>query len=344
MNRRPLIASLLAWLIVAGSQVLPSDAAWPAFPPAVAAPSLTKTPGIYGSAPAAEAAPFVYHGEPLLLESYRSAKPWEQIRPGELYLAIKNLRTGDRVASPFGIGYSLACVYVNKDEVNVFATQLADGHGTDIYRFTSTDLTHWTKPAVVIQGSSGENLWNSSVARDGDEYVMAYESNNPVQFCFKFAKSTDLSNWRKIDVPPFAGPHGNEYSVCPMIRAYDDWYYVTYLHAPIEGHNGYITHLARSKDFVAWEYSDGNPILEAGEGINNSDVDMFEYNGKTYLFYSTGDQATWGNTKLAVFDGSPQRLLESYFPAAPEPGARVLLGTALIAAVLYYRRKWSQME
>jgi hypothetical protein len=194
---------------------------------------------------------------------------------------------------------------------------------------------------MVVQRTGDETLYNSSVALDGRGYVMAYESNKPVQFCVKFARSTDLANWQKIDVPTFAGPNGDEYSACPMIRRFGDWYYAIYLHAPIEGHNGWITYIARSKNLAAWEYSENNPILEAGvgEGVNNSDIDLFEFNNKTYLFYSAGDQATWGNTQLAVYDGSPQQLLESYFLTVPEPGAWILLGTAVVGIVVYALHK-----
>ena len=34
---------------------------------------------------------------------------------------------------------------------------------------------------------------------------MAYESNKPVQFCFKFARSTDLSQWEKLPGLVFTG-------------------------------------------------------------------------------------------------------------------------------------------
>lgn len=65
-----------------------------------------------------------------------------------------------------------------------------------------------------------------------------------------------------------------------------------------------------------WQLSPFNPILEAGpgEGKNNSDVDLIEVDGKTYLFYATGDQETWGTVRVALFDGSMKHFFESYFP------------------------------
>ena len=75
--------------------------------------------------------------------------------------------------------------------------------------------------------------------------------------------------------------------------------------------------MARSKDLKTWELSPFNPILEAGkgEGKNNSDVDLIEVDGKTYLFYATGDQETWGTVRVALFNGDMKLFFRSYFPA-----------------------------
>ena len=155
-----------------------------------------------------------------------------------------------------------------------------------------------------------------SVCRDEKGFLMAYESNQPVQFCFRFTRSGDLSRWEKIPDLIFTGVNG-EYSACPVTRYFSPYYYVIYLHAPIPGHKGYVSFLARSKDLATWELSPFNPILEAGpgEGINNSDVDLFEWEGKTYITYATGDQATWGAVRLALYDGPMQEFFLSHFAA-----------------------------
>ena len=36
--------------------------------------------------------------------------------------------------------------------------------------------------------------------------------------------------------------------------------------------------------------------------------------GKTYLYYATGDQATWGNVRVAMFNDNLKRFFASYFP------------------------------
>jgi hypothetical protein len=50
-----------------------------------------------------------------------------------------------------------------------------------------------------------------------------------------------------------------------------------------------------------------------GEGINNTDADLFEYQGNTYLYYATGDQATWGTIRVAMYAGGMREMLERHF-------------------------------
>ena len=52
-----------------------------------------------------------------------------------------------------------------------------------------------------------------------------------------------------------------------------------------------------------------------GEGINNTDADLFEYEGRTYIYYATGDQATWGTIRAALYAGPMQQMFEAHFPA-----------------------------
>jgi beta-xylosidase len=110
-----------------------------------------------------------------------------------------------------------------------------------------------------------------------------------------------LSHWEKLPGLIFTGVN-HEYSACPVIRYFAPYYYVIYLHAAVPGHRGWVSFLARSKDLAGWELSPFNPLLEAGlgEGINNSDVDLFEYEGNTYLYYATGNQHDWGALRVAM--------------------------------------------
>ena len=235
----------------------------------------------------------------------------------DAYLYIDDLQTGKEVAR-FGQGHSFVSAYLNGNELNVFALEFTDFgrimNSTGINRLTSTDLKTW-KTEKVILPEGKEHLFNSSVCRNEKGYLMAYESDKPVQFCFKFARSNDLSKWEKLPELVFTGVN-HEYSACPLIRYIKPYYYVIYLHAPLTGHNGWISYLTRSKDLENWELSPYNPILEAetGEGRNNSDVDIIEYQGKTYLYYATGDQETWGTVRVAQYDGAEKAFFEGHFP------------------------------
>ncbi|HOY58623.1 MAG TPA: hypothetical protein PK640_10880, partial [Verrucomicrobiota bacterium] len=137
----------------------------------------------------------------------------------------------------------------------------------------------------------------------------------PVMVCVKFARSADLAQWSKVDGLIFTGAN-REYSACPVLRYHAPYYYVIYLHAAIPGHTGWVSFLARSRDLESWDLSPFNPILEAGpgEGINNSDVDIFEWEGRTYLYYATGDQSTWGAVRTAQYSGPMRELFERSFP------------------------------
>lgn len=284
-------------------------------------PVLTKLPMAF--AKAMENTPVVFEGRPLhVLNRRDDAKNGTDEYVASMYLYIVDLATGEEVCR-FGQGHSFANAFVDDSQLHVFASEGTnrDWFGS-LYHFTTRDLKDWTRrPAIEREGD--EHLFNASVCRDQQGFLMAYESNQPVQFCFKFARSTDLMQWEKLPGLIFTGIN-REYSACPVIRYFAPHYYVIYLHAPIAGHSGYVSFLARSADLATWELSPFNPILQAGpgEGINNSDVDLFEWEGKTYLMYATGDQATWGAVRIALYDGPMQEFFTRHFPAGvPTPKA-----------------------
>lgn len=280
-------------------------------------PILTKLPFAFsgeGRTPM-ENTPFVLGTRLLIVANYR---PGGADAKGEnAYLYIDDLQNGMEVAR-FGKGHSFVSAFVNGNELNVFALEFTDFgrvmNSSGIDRMMTTDLKNW-KTEKVILPEGDEHLFNSSVCRDSKGFLMAYESDKPVKFCFKFARSNDLSKWEKLSGLAFTGEK-HEYSACPVIRFFAPYYYVIYLHAPLKDHNGWISYMARSKDLTTWELSPFNPILEAsqGEGKNNSDVDLIEYEGKTYLYYATGDQETWGTLRVAMFDGPEKTFFESHFP------------------------------
>jgi hypothetical protein len=276
-------------------------------------PGLIKLPVNFG--PAMENSPVVYRGKPLLALNRRDdTKNKTDGYKGSMYLYLQDLATGKELAR-FGEGHSFVSAFVNGEELDVFASEGSnDDWFQSIYRFSTTDLKTW-KRALAIAREGTEHLFNSSVCRDAEGFVMAYESNEPVQFCFKFARSEDLLHWQKLRELVYTGIN-REYSACPVLRYIAPYYYVIYLHEGGRSHPGWVSFLARSRDLRTWELSPRNPILSAseGEGINNSDVDLFEWQNNTYLYYATGDQASWGSLRVAMFPGNLEQFYQSYFP------------------------------
>jgi hypothetical protein len=262
-----------------------------------------------------ENTPVIFDSRLLLVSNYRPGGA--EAKGKDAYLYIDDLQTGIEVAR-FGSGHSFVSAFADGGELNVFSLEFSDFgrvmNSTGIDRMVTTDLKNW-KTEKVILPEGEEHLFNSSVCRDEKGFLMAYESDKPVQFCFKFARSTDLSKWKKLDGVVFTGEN-HEYSACPVVRYIKPYYYVIYLHAATEEQKGWISYMARSADILSWELSPYNPILEAeaGEGINNSDVDIIEYKGKTYLYYATGDQETWGTVRVAMYEGSEKEFFERHFP------------------------------
>ena len=286
----------------------------------VGKPKLLKLPFAFsrGIREPMENTPVLFNSRLLLVANFRPSGG-DTLKEKDSYLYIDDLQTGTEIIR-FGTAHSFVSAYVNGPELNVFALDFSKTgkvwSSNGINRFVTNDLKNWkTEKTLLPEGE--EYLFNNSVCRDDQGFVMAYESNKPVTFCFKFARSSDLSKWDKIPGLTFTGVN-NEYSACPCIRYFKPYYYVIYLHNKIAGHNGYVSFLARSKNLSEWELTPFNPILEAseGEGINNSDVDIIEYGGKTYLYYATGDQATWATIRVAMFDGSMQKFYENHFPGS----------------------------
>ncbi len=244
-----------------------------------------------------EVSPFVWKGRLYLLECHRPASGGKR---EEYALVIRDVETDAEVAR-FAEGYSLASAMVWRGKLRVFASRFEADNWNDVTMFSSADLKTWEQK-VVIQQEPGERLFNSSVCRTRDGFVMAYETNDPKwpAFTARFARSRDGETWEKL---PDAILGSDRYAACPCIRYADGWYYVLYLEqrTPLWR---FETYIARSRDLRNWELSAANPVLvptALDDGINASDPDIVEYRGKTLLYYAVGDQRTWMNTKRAEY-------------------------------------------
>ncbi len=264
-----------------------------------------------------EITPFVWKGKLCYLESIRPAAGG---RASDHYLLLREAESGTELGRT-GQGYSLGCLLLHKNIFYLFASRSDNGHWRDVTMFKSTDLLHW-ESKVVVRGDN-EEIFNTSVCPDGDGFVMAYESNDPAYppFTIKFARSADLDRWEKVPDALFGT---NRYTACPCVRYVDGWYYVLYLEqrTPRWAFETYIT---RSKDLRRWELSAANPVLRAeglDEGINASDPDLVEFQGKTLLYFCVSDQLSWMNIKRVVYPGSMADFFKSWYsvPGIPDWG------------------------
>lgn len=314
--------ALTAWLLLMLFASFVQGQPSPNAPPN---PKLVKLPFAFNGL-RMENTPVIFKGRLLLVQNYRPPKA-DQQESGS-YLFIDDLATGQQIAR-FGTGFSFVSALVNGNEMNVFAVGNTNKNWTtDVFRFWSTDLKTW-KQEKVISRDGDEHLFNTSVCRDDQGYVMAYESNKPVQWSFRFARSKDMSKWEKVQGIEFADVEGQSACANPTIRYFKPYYYVVYgVHRDrvpkikyeyLLPTTKYVTFIARSKDLAMWELSPTrNPMLDPvpGEGINNTDADLFEFEGNTYLYYATGEQTVeWGTIRVAMYAGPMKQMFEAYFPA-----------------------------
>ena len=259
---------------------------------------------------ACEVSPLVWKERLCLFVCHRPASGGTK---EDYYLTISDVETGEELAR-FGNGYSLASAVVLSGTLYVSASRFEENNWNDVTLFTSTDLQTWTQKVAVTQ-EPNEHLFNSSICQGPDGYVMAYESNDPAYpaFTIKFAQSQDLETWTKLPDATFGT---DRYTACPTIRYANGYYYVFYLEqrTPRWFFETYVT---RSADLKVWYRSPLNPVLspqQIDDGINASDPDLVEFQGKTYLYYAVGDQLTWMNIKRATYPVPLADFLNAWFP------------------------------
>lgn len=278
-----------------------------------------------------ETTPVVFKGR-LYRYEYVRKDHYKPNTTGDSYFRFVDVHTGECTPA-FAAGYVLGCAHAEDDTMYVYGTNTWGGNEVRVW--WSKDLKTWqSKTALDLQGWG---IFNTSVCKGNGRYVMALEIDKPseetgVPFTIRFAESPDLVNWRLT--PPECVYSKDRYTACPALRYLDGWYYMIYL----EAYPGstYAPHIVRTKDFITWESSPRNPImrhswddrlianpkLTAGErtriygatNINNSDVDLCEFEGRTVIYYSWGNQQGIEHLAQAEYDGTLAQFLRSYFP------------------------------
>ena len=260
-----------------------------------------------------ELSPLIWQGKLCHLECVRPAVGGQTV---DYYLLLRDASTGAELAR-FAEGYGLASAHVHDDVIYAFASQRTEDNWHNVTMFRSADLVEWSTRTVLEQ-DQGEHLFNTSVCRGPDGFVMAYESDDPAYppFTVKFARSADLTHWERVPDAVFGT---DRYAACPCIRFAGGYYYMLYLEHRTPRH-WFETYLARSGDLKQWQLSPSNPVLRAegtDEGVNASDPELIELDGRTHLYFAVGDQLTWMNMKRAEYEGDLQSFLEAWFTTDP---------------------------
>lgn len=267
-------------------------------------PSFIEKQEIIFESPAMEATPIIWEGELKYVVFNRDEQRVEIKDDSETTLVYQG-----GPDESLGLGSAIVVdsslhIFITKNWTNP-----TNGHG--IYQITSVDLSEFTDPLLVIPASTDGVYFNTSVAQvDDDNFVMAIEICRPNTNCFsvKFMESSNLTDW----VPVGSVLNENEYTACPTIRFIDGYYYVFYLKDV--GH--FVTYVSRSQDLINWEHSDIavlSSLGAEGEGNNNSDMDLIEFEGEVLINYAIGDQLTWSGIKSATFQGSLNEFVLRFF-------------------------------
>ncbi len=274
-----------------------------------------------------ETTPVVFKGKLYRFEYVRIG--YEANQTGDSYFRFINHDSGE--ASPsFAKGYHLGSAYVEKDTVYVTGVNIWDGECIEM--FASADLKNWNSWTILNLPNYG--IFNTSLCKAENRYVLMYELGKPEEevgkrFTARFATSEDLRNW--VITPQNCIYAKDRYTAPHCLRYLDGYYYNFYL----EAFEGYETRVVRSKDLVNWESSQLNPVLRASDddkkianpnltpqqrkkiaeakNINNSDIDFCEFNGKLVINYSWGNQRGTEFLAEAVFDGTLDEFLKSWF-------------------------------
>jgi len=284
-----------------------------------------------------EATPVVFGGKLYRFEYVREPHFYPPNTTGTSYFRFVDVETG--AATPgFAAGYHLGSAFVDGDTAYAFGVPLWGQDRTQV--FCSTDLVNWSDRTAL--SLPGWGIYNTSVCKGPDRYIMAFEVGEPEELVGKrftnfFAASKDCLNWNLL--PPEDHVFTRDrYSACPAIRYFAKHYYMIYLEAVPhpEDDAAFVPYIVRTTDLVHWESSPLNPVMEYSDddrqianpnltneqrkGIrtaynrNNSDVDLCEYNGRVVIYYSWGSQRGTEHLAEARYDGSLERFVKGFFP------------------------------
>lgn len=281
-------------------------------------PSLKDTDWSYS--PGEEQTPVVWNDRLLIVMFQR---PLEV----ESFVQIIDFETKEIVTSVQTPGRTIGSAIVANGRLYLFAITGLDlvaggigSTGNSIVMIESQDLKNWSEPMIVYTATPGTFIWNTSVAPSPNGYILAYDfststaESSPSQA--RFIESSNLISWK--DVPgTLLGANG--YFAAVTIRYSNGYYYAAYTQSYHNKSGYYLTNVvSRSVDLNAWElapYALASPVGDRFDQYSATDADLAEFNGKTYVIYSTGPQSHIDKQMLRskICDCSMDKLFLSAF-------------------------------
>ena len=258
--------------------------------------------------PYGEETPFVWNGRLYRLELI---DPSFGLKKGIAKAGIRDVETG-KIISTFAEDSYFHSAFVEDDKVYVTGVSM---QGMDTIRiYESADLINWTGRDLLT--NPGWAYCNSQITKGPDGYVIILEAGLPkecvgTEYTHFFATSPDMKNWTHLD-PERYSLTKERYNGGPWIR-YSDGYYYAIAVELLPGKR-FSNILSRSKDLETGEVGKYNPLLmpsnedklysphicdfteerleqiKTAYNINNSDIDMCDWQGNVYINYLCGNQ------------------------------------------------------
>ena len=289
-----------------------------------------------------ETTPIVWQDRLLLLEWIRPHIPVSNREAQENgYFRFYDIQMDEEVGVPFAKDHAFGCAYTENGVMYVAGVRRLpedNAQGNTVDLFVSDDLIHWDCHTAITLPSDLRLAFNTSICKGENGYVMVIEVSGPKEvtgsgFSVIFARSEDLLHWELLPYDRHLF-FKERYTACPTVRYYDGFYYIVYLEMlPLFRLMPYIV---RTADFNTFEPGFYNPFMifddedksiafpdrmtqkevdfiQNAVNVNASDVDFCDYNGKTMIMYSWGNQLGTEFLAMAEYDGTLKELLQSYF-------------------------------
>lgn len=252
--------------------------------------------------------------------------------------AIRDVETGEIVSPIVANDLYFHSAYVEDETLYILGVKRMSRDTIRIYE--TTDLINWKDRDLLT--NPGWTYFNTGLTKGPDGYVIIIEAGEPEKhvegakgFTHFFATSPDMKTWTHLDPTRYSLPT-DRYQGGPWLRYSDGWYYafaVEWLPGRI-----FTNYIFRTKDFENWYTGNYNPVLmpsnedkiisprgkallddatlnriETAYNINNSDIDMCDWNGKVYINYLCGNQLCFYWMCEAEADGTVADFLKSFF-------------------------------